>query len=103
MGEGGGEPGGDAFAEFCFGDVTDAFEVVVADVFGVGSVGVDVYESRERVLAIGIVDFVRIWEVVRVLVDFDYFAVLDFDGTTYDFEVRRDDVGVGDEHDLELA
>lgn len=96
LGDGGGEPSGDAFSEFSFCDVANALEVVVADIFGVGSVGVDVNEAGEGVISSSIVDLVILRKVVRVLVYFGDFTLLDFDGSADDFEVRRDDVGVDD-------
>lgn len=54
LGEAGGEPGGDAFAEFGAGDVADGVEGVVADVVSVGAVGVDVDEAGHEHAALGI-------------------------------------------------
>lgn len=97
LGEGGGEPGGDAFLEFAFGDVADGLVGVVADVVLVGAVAVDVEEAGHDELVFGVDGLVGLWEGGSGGEDLGDFAVFDEDGAVLDFDVGGDDVGVGDE------
>ena len=80
--------------EFLFGDVADGVEVVIADVFGIGAVGVDVDEAGECVLAFGVEGGLCGGKDVLRGEGVGDDVVFDEDGAVFDFYVWRDDVGV---------
>ncbi len=79
--------GGDTFAEFCLRDVADRLEVVVTDIFVVGTVSMDVNEAREGVLAFGIKCGVSCREFFASLVDCGNYTICDGDRTIFNLYI----------------